>query len=67
MVLKDLGNEKGSHVMCLNSLFDRYKVSLFAKPIYYCTYSRIPYMDLDHPNLKSMDMVSHGKARIRNG
>ena len=62
MMLKDLGNEKGSHVMCLNSLFDRYKVGLFAKPIYYC-----PYMDLGNPNMKSMDMLSQGESGIGNG
>ena len=41
MMLKDLGNEKGSHVMCLNSRFDWYEVGLFAKPMYYCPYPRI--------------------------
>ena len=64
MMLKDLGNEQCSHILCFNSLLDWQEVCLFTKAAYnspnYC-------VDLGNPKTKSMDMLCQGASGIGNG
>ena len=53
--------------MCLCSLFNEYKVSLFSNFMNYCQDYHLVMWDLGKPKIKSISILFHSVVRVGNG